>query len=218
MTRRIILTVVLCGILTSGAYILADCAEHKAAEAKKAADRQKVIDEIRKINMSTPAADTLLLRILIQSRKAQRGIEVGTAVGFGSVNMGIGFERTGGHLYGVEISEKMVKESRENIKKAGLEIVYDKSYPLGTQDLSPIVKGAKASKADAFVAWSYPPDTFGLTQQAKIQGLGVKAFYTAVATAFPAYGGKFGKAANGNLGAGGINPDTSEMMAYAKAV
>ncbi len=115
--------------------------------------------------------------------------------------------------FGIELA----KTARPIFKKAGLEIVYDKSYPLGTQDLSPIVKGAKASKADAFVAWSYPPDTFGLTQQAKIQGLGVKAFYTAVATAFPAYGGKFGKAANGNLGAGGINPDTSEMMAYAKA-
>ncbi len=121
MKRRTILTVVICGILTSGAYILADCAAHKAAAAKKDAERQKVIDGIRSIGMSTPAADTMLLRILIQSRKAQRGIEVGTAVGFGSVNMGMGFERTGGHLYGVEISEKMVKESRENIKKAGLE-------------------------------------------------------------------------------------------------
>ena len=35
--------------------------------------------------------------------------------------MGIGFERTGGHLYGVDISEKMVAETRANIKKAGLE-------------------------------------------------------------------------------------------------
>ena len=121
MKKRIILAAVICGMLTSGAYIWADCAEHKAAAAKKLAERQKVIDGIRKINMSTPAADLMLLRMLIQSKKAQRGIEVGTAVGFGSVNMGIGFERTGGHLYGVEISEKMVAETRENLKKAGLE-------------------------------------------------------------------------------------------------
>jgi len=120
MKRRIILTVILCCILTSVAYIWAETDAHKAAVAKQA-ERQKVIDNIRKIGMSTPAADTMLLRMLIQSRKAQRGIEVGTAVGFGSVNMGIGFERTGGHLYGVEISEKMVAESRANIKKAGLE-------------------------------------------------------------------------------------------------
>jgi predicted O-methyltransferase YrrM len=120
MKRRIILTVILCCILTSVAYIWAETDAHKAAVAKQA-ERQKVIDQITKNFMSTPAADSLLLRMLIQSRKAQRGIEVGTAVGFGSVNMGIGFERTGGHLYGVDISEKMVKETRENIKKAGLE-------------------------------------------------------------------------------------------------
>ncbi|GAB4355743.1 MAG: amino acid ABC transporter substrate-binding protein [Gammaproteobacteria bacterium] len=107
--------------------------------------------------------------------------------------------------------------ARPAFEKAGYEIVYDKSYPLGTQDLSPIVKGAKAASPDAFIAWSYPPDTFGLTQQAIIQDLDVKVFYTAVATSFPAYGGKFGSAVEGNLGAGGVNPDTPEMQAYIKA-
>ena len=120
MKRRIILTVILCCILTSVAYIRAETDAHKAAVAKQA-ERQKVIDGIRKEYLSTPPADALLLRMLIESRKAQRGIEVGTAVGFGSVNMGIGFERTGGHLYGVDISEKMVAETRANVKKAGLE-------------------------------------------------------------------------------------------------
>lgn len=112
--------------------------------------------------------------------------------------------------FGIELANA----ARPIFKKAGFEIVYDKSYPLGTQDLSPVIKGAKAANPDAFVAWSYPPDTFGLTAQAKIQGLNVKAFYTAVATAFPAFGGKFGKSAEGILGAGGINPDTPEMKAY----
>ena len=120
MKRRIILAVILCCMLTSVAYIRAETDAHKAAVAKDQ-QRQKVIDGIRKEYLSTPPADAMLLRILIQSRKAQRGIEVGTAVGFGSVNMGIGFERTGGHLYGVDISEKMVAETRANIKKAGLE-------------------------------------------------------------------------------------------------
>jgi branched-chain amino acid transport system substrate-binding protein len=115
--------------------------------------------------------------------------------------------------FGIELAVA----ARPIFKKAGLEIVYDKSYPLGTQDLSPLVKGAKATNPDAFVAWSYPPDTFGLTEQAIIENLDVKAFYTAVATCFPAYGGKFGKAIEGNLGAGGVNPDTPEMKAYLKA-
>ena len=115
--------------------------------------------------------------------------------------------------FGIELAAT----ARPIFKKAGLDIVYDKSYPLGTQDLSPIVKGAKASNADAFIAWSYPPDTFGLTEQAMIQNLNVKVFYTAVATSFPAFGGKFGAAANGILGAGGVNPDSPEVKAYMKA-
>jgi len=115
--------------------------------------------------------------------------------------------------FGIELANS----ARPIFKKAGLEIVYDKSYPLGTQDLTPVVKGAKSVKPDAFVAWSYPPDTFGLTQQAIIQDLDVKAFYTAVATCFPAYGGKFGKAIEGNLGAGGVNPDSPDFKAYQKA-
>lgn len=127
----------------------------------------------------------------------------------------------GGRIAMVNVADafgiELANAARPILKKAGFKIVYDKSYPLGTQDLAPVVKGAKDSKPDAFVAWSYPPDTFGLTEQAKIAGLNVKAFYTAVATAFPAYGGKFGKAAEGVLGAGGINPDTPAMKAYIAA-
>jgi branched-chain amino acid transport system substrate-binding protein len=115
--------------------------------------------------------------------------------------------------FGIELANA----ARPNFKKAGLEIVYDKSYPLGTQDLSPVINAAKAARPDAFVAWSYPPDTFALVEQAKIQGLDTKVFYTAVATAFPAFGGKFGKSTEGILGAGGINPDAPEMQAYLKA-
>ena len=115
--------------------------------------------------------------------------------------------------FGIELATA----ARPMFEKAGLEIVYDKSYPLGTQDLSPIVKGAAAANPDAFVAWSYPPDTFGLTQEAIVQNLDVKVFYTAVATSFPGFGAKFGSKANGILGAGGIDPTTPEMKAYAEA-
>lgn len=115
--------------------------------------------------------------------------------------------------FGIELADK----ARPMLADAGFEIVYDKSYPLGTPDISPVVKGAKASEPDAFVAWSYPPDTFALTEQAIIEDFNVKAFYTAVATAFPAYAGKFGTKIEGNLGAGGVNPDTPAMQAYRTA-
>lgn len=112
--------------------------------------------------------------------------------------------------FGIELAEA----ARPIFKKHGLEIVYDKSYPLGTQDLSPVMKGAKAAAPDAFVAWSYPPDTFALAELAKIEGLNVKAYYSAVATCFPAFAGKYGKSAEGVLGAGGIDPDAPEMKGY----
>lgn len=113
--------------------------------------------------------------------------------------------------FGIELAEV----ARPQFAEAGFEIVYDTSYPLGTQDLSPVVKGAKSANADAFVAWSYPPDTFGLTEQAMIEGLAPKAFYTAVATAFPAFAGKFGAAAEGVLGAGGVYADGEAFQEYA---
>ena len=115
--------------------------------------------------------------------------------------------------FGIELANA----ARPSLKDAGFDIVYDKSYPLGTPDISPVVKGAKASKPDAFIAWSYPPDTFALTEQAIIEDFEVKVFYTAVATAFPAYVNKFGSRIEGNLGAGGVNPDTPSMQAYRKA-
>jgi len=115
--------------------------------------------------------------------------------------------------FGIELATA----AKPLFEEAGFEIVYDTSYPLGTQDLSPVIKGAAAANPDAFVAWSYPPDTFGLTEQAMIENLDVKAFYTAVATAFPGYGARFGAAAQGVLGAGGVNPASPAYMEYAAA-
>ena len=115
--------------------------------------------------------------------------------------------------FGIELAEA----ARPKIKEAGFDIVYDKSYPLGTPDLSPIIKGAKESNPDAFIAWSYPPDTFGLTEQAIIQDLDVKMYYTAVATCFPAFKGKFGSKIEGVFGAGGVNQDSPKIQEYFKA-
>lgn len=117
-----------------------------------------------------------------------------------------------GDDFGIELANA----GRPIFKSAGFDIVYDKSYPLGTQDYAPVVKAAKAANPDAFVAWSYPPDTFGLAEQSKIEGLNVKAYYSAVATAFPGFYGKFGSSAENVLGAGGIK-DSPEIRAYYKA-
>jgi branched-chain amino acid transport system substrate-binding protein len=113
--------------------------------------------------------------------------------------------------FGIELGNA----GRPLFKEAGFEIVYDKSYPLGTQDYTPIIKAAKSTNPDAFVAWSYPPDTFGLAELAKIEGLNVKAYYSAVGTDFEGFNQKFGAAAENILGAGGA-PDSPEISAFYK--
>ena len=94
-----------------------------SAEGKLIGDeaRKNFIKEFQRTGLNTTPEDAMLLRILVESRNAQRGIEVGSATGFGAINMGIAFERTGGHLYTLEIDPKMVKTCRENVEKMGLE-------------------------------------------------------------------------------------------------
>jgi branched-chain amino acid transport system substrate-binding protein len=100
--------------------------------------------------------------------------------------------------------------------EAGFELVYESSYPLGTQDLSPVMKAVKAATPDAFVAFSYPPDTFALTEQAMVEDLQVGAFYTAVATAFPSYAARFGDSIEGVLGIGGVHAESEAFQDYAR--
>ncbi len=109
---------------------------------------------------------------------------------------------------------QLLNAGKPALEEAGFEIVYETSYPLGTQDLAPVINEAKRAAPDAFVAFSYPPDTFALTEQAQIADFAPKAFYVGVATAFPGYQERFGSAAEGVLGTGGINTDTEEMQGY----
>jgi branched-chain amino acid transport system substrate-binding protein len=115
-----------------------------------------------------------------------------------------------GDQFGIEQSTA----AREGLKKAGFNLVYDKSYPFGTQDLQPIVKDAQAANPDAFIAFSYPPDTIGLTDQAKISGFSPKVFFVGVGTAFPIFKGKFGASAEGVMGIGGSNADLPGIKWY----
>ncbi len=115
-----------------------------------------------------------------------------------------------GDQFGIEQSTA----AREGLKKAGFNLVYDKSYPFGTQDLQPIVKEAQAANPDAFIAFSYPPDTIGLTDQSKVAGFSPKVFFVGVGTAFPLFKGKFGASAQGVMGIGGSNADLPGIKWY----
>lgn len=109
---------------------------------------------------------------------------------------------------------ELIAATKPALQAAGFEIVYETSYPLGAQDLAPVISGAKAASPDAFVAFSYPGDTFALTEQAQVQGLDVGAFYTGVGTAFPAFAGRFKEAANGIMGIGGVNSNDEKIKEY----
>jgi predicted O-methyltransferase YrrM len=83
--------------------------------------REEFVRNFRRSQLNTTIGDAMMLRILVESSGAKRGVEVGSANGFGAINMGIAFERTGGHLYTLEINPQRAKECRENLKKVGLE-------------------------------------------------------------------------------------------------
>jgi predicted O-methyltransferase YrrM len=85
--------------------------------------RKQFIDNFQRTGLNTTPGDAMMLRILVEASGAKRGVEVGAASGYGAINMGIAFERTGGHLWTHEIDPKWVKETRDNLEKVGLENV-----------------------------------------------------------------------------------------------
>lgn len=115
-------------VVTAGICIAVACMGLLAAYADEddkpsRAFREEFIKNFPRTALNTTPGDAMMLRILIESSGATRGIEVGSATGFGAINMGIGFERTGGHLYTLDIDEDMVRKTRENLEKMGLEEV-----------------------------------------------------------------------------------------------
>ncbi len=118
MKQYRLLIMVLCVGLVGFGVLVAYSTEQNKTNSEF---REQFIKGFRRSLLNTTIGDAMMLRILVESIKAKRGVEVGSANGFGAINMGIGFERTGGHLYTLEINAKMVEECRENLKKVGLE-------------------------------------------------------------------------------------------------
>ena len=70
----------------------------------------------------------------------------------------------------LEFSKNACEGARENAKKFGQKIVYDKSYPGNTTDFTPIVRALQAANADAVVVCSYPLDSVGMVLAIKEVG------------------------------------------------
>lgn len=148
------------------------------------------------LGTSTGAANTLV-ELLVKLRGEGK---IGDTVAMVSIADGFGIDLSGA--------------ARPALTKAKFKLVYDKSYPVGTQDLSPIINDVKGLNPDVFIAFSYPPDTLGITEQSRIAGFNPKIFYTGVGTAFPLFKQKFGANAEGVMGIGGWSGDSPAIKDY----
>lgn len=96
------------------------------------------------------------------------------------------------------------------VQGSGISLVEEKSYPAGVKDLSPVLRSMKDKNPDAFVGFTYPPDTILASKQAKEIGFNPKFFYASVGTAFQLYKNVMTPAgAEGVLGMGSWNSKTS---------
>jgi branched-chain amino acid transport system substrate-binding protein len=75
-----------------------------------------------------------------------------------------------------EFAQNALESARTNAEKAGLEIVYDESYPPGTADFTPIVRAIQATNPDAVYVASYPPGSAGMVRAASELDLQTKLF------------------------------------------
>jgi branched-chain amino acid transport system substrate-binding protein len=107
-------------------------------------------------------------------------------------------------LFGIENFAALKVAAQGN-----LDIVEQKSYPLGVKDLSPVLRGIKDKNVDAFIGLTYPPDTILASRQSKEIGFNPKFFYASVGTAFQLYRNVMQAGAEGVLGMGSWNQKTS---------
>jgi branched-chain amino acid transport system substrate-binding protein len=69
-----------------------------------------------------------------------------------------------------EFSRNACEGARNNVKKYGFDLIYDKTYPPNTPDFSPIVRALQAANPDLVVICSYPLSSVGLLLSANELG------------------------------------------------
>ena len=75
-----------------------------------------------------------------------------------------------------EFPRNALDGARSQAKKYGLKIVYDKTYPPGTADYTPVVRAVAATKPDIYFSASYPADTVGIIRASHEVGFKPKLF------------------------------------------
>src|SRR3954471_23897564 len=75
-----------------------------------------------------------------------------------------------------EFAQGAAQGAREEIKKHGFKLIYDKSYPPSTTDFAPVVRAVQAANPDILFIGAYPPDNVGIIRAANEIGLSPKMF------------------------------------------
>jgi len=103
---------------------------------------------------------------------------LGWTEGFFAIAMGLNPKPQTVALVGAdaEYPALALEGARAQAKKAGLKVVYDKSYPPNTVDFSPIVRAIKATNPDLVFLASYPPDSAGMVRAVNEVGLKTRMF------------------------------------------
>jgi len=70
-----------------------------------------------------------------------------------------------------EYSRNAADGARNNIKKYGFKLVYDRTYPPSTTDFSPIIRAIQATNPDLVAIFSYPLSSVGMLLSAHELGL-----------------------------------------------
>src|SRR5579863_7564617 len=70
-----------------------------------------------------------------------------------------------------EFARNACDGARNNAKAGGFNIIYDKTFPPGTTDFSPIVHALQAANADIVAVCSYPLSSVGIVQSIRELGL-----------------------------------------------
>jgi branched-chain amino acid transport system substrate-binding protein len=75
-----------------------------------------------------------------------------------------------------EFAKNSIDGARDNAKKAGLDIVYDKAYPPDTTDYGPVMHAIEAVHPDIVYNAGYNPDTVGMVHAAHETSLKAEIF------------------------------------------
>src|SRR3954467_1898412 len=75
-----------------------------------------------------------------------------------------------------EFARSAADGAKEELKKQGMKIIYDQTYPPPTTDFTPMVRAMQSANADIVYIAAYPPDNMGIIRAANEIGLSPKMF------------------------------------------